>query len=67
MDENSGAYIVSWDFSNGKDNSVLLVGRQVPMKPIGHRIEIVNAFQGADAEALWQMLTERKDVIRDVY
>lgn len=59
--ENNGALIVSWDFSNGEDRGVLLVGRQVPIKPIGHRIEIVNAFQGADAEALYQMLTEKKE------
>lgn len=67
MLESSGAYIVSWDFSHGKDVGVVIVGKQVPMKPIGHRIEIVNAFQGADAEALLQMLTERKDVKRDGY
>ena len=61
--ESNGALIVSWDFSHGEDSGVLLVGKQIPIKPIGHKIEIVNAFQGADAVALYQMLTEKKEVL----
>lgn len=55
--ETSGAVIVSWDFSNGKDVGVLLVGKKDPGKPI----EIINAFQGKEAEELYQRLTTRKD------
>lgn len=59
--ESNGALIVSWDFTKGEDVGVLIVGRQVPKEPVGHRIEIVNAFQGPDARALYEMLTEKKE------
>ena len=65
--KSNDALVVAWDFSHGTDRSVLIVGRQVPVKPIGHKMEIINAFQGPDAEAMYQMLTERKDVIIDGY
>lgn len=50
-----GSVIVSWDFSNGRDNSVLLVGKQVN----GH-VYIVNAFQGKEAVELHKKLTTVK-------
>lgn len=50
-----GSVIVSWDFSNGRDNSVLLVGKQVN----GH-VYIVNAFQGEEAVELHKKLTTVK-------
>lgn len=50
-----GSVIVSWDFSNGKDAGVLLVGKQEPGKPV----QIVNAFQGEEAEKLMKKLTIR--------
>lgn len=53
-----GSCIVSWDFSNGKDKAILLVGKKKP----GKAVEIVNAFQGEEAEKAYQMLMERKDV-----
>lgn len=55
----SGSVIVSWDFSNGKDNDILLVGKKNPGKPV----EIINAFQGKEAEDLYKKLTtvKRKD------
>ena len=46
-----GAFIVSWDFSNGKDKEVLLVGE----KKEG-RIDIVNAFQGEEAVEIYKKL-----------
>jgi hypothetical protein len=58
--ESNGALIVSWDFTRGEDVGVLIVGKQVPKKPIGHRIEIVNAFQGDEARAMYNMLTKKK-------
>lgn len=53
--ENTGSVIVSWDFSHGKDVSVLLVGVQTD-----GRVDIVNAFQGAEAEELHKKLTVPK-------
>ena len=58
--ESNGSLVISWDFSHGEDVGVLLVGKQVPMKPIGHRIEIINAFQGDEARAVYKMLTKKK-------
>ena len=49
--KNSGAFIVAWDFSNGADNEVLLVGE----KKEG-RIDIVNAFQGEEAIEIYNKL-----------
>lgn len=48
----SGSVIVSWDFSNGKDVDVLIVGRQQNGK-----IDVVNAFQGSEAVELYLRLT----------
>ncbi len=49
--------LVSYDNTNGKDNSVLLVGKKHPNKPA----EIINAFQNEEADELWQRLTTRKN------
>lgn len=43
--------IVSWDFSHGKDVGVLIIGKQEKGK-----IEIINAYQGEEAKALYQKL-----------
>ena len=40
--------LVSFEPSNGVDNCVLVVGR----KSVGQAVEIINAFQGLEAEAL---------------
>jgi hypothetical protein len=55
------ALIVSWDFTHGKDSDILLVGRRIPMEPIGHRVEVINAFQGDEARAVFEMLTRKKE------
>lgn len=49
----NGSIIVSWDFSNGKDNSILLVGQQK-----NGVVNVINAFQGEEAEELYRKLTE---------
>lgn len=54
-EENTGSVIVSWDFSHGKDVNVLLVGKQT-----NGRVDIVNAFQGEEAEELYKRLTVLK-------
>lgn len=53
--EMNGAVIVSWDFSNGPDNDILLVGKQKK-----GRVEIINAFQGTEAYELYKKLTIKK-------
>ena len=56
MKPTNGAFIVSWDFTNGKDKSILLVGK----KRLGHAVEIVNAFQGEEAEEIYEKLATVK-------
>lgn len=53
MTKTNGAYIVSWDFSHGEDNDVLIVGEQ---KKRGV-VDIVNAFQGKDARDIYERLS----------
>lgn len=49
--------IVSVDFSNGKDVGVLIVGRQQ-----NGRVDIINAFQGKEAEELYlKLITPPKE------
>ena len=55
MNSTHGSYIVSWDFSHGKDVGVLLVGRQTNGK-----IDIVNAFQDKEAEEIYKKLSTVK-------
>lgn len=55
-----GAVIVSWDFSNTKDNqdaAVLLVGKRAP----GKDAEIINEFYGQDAFDMYSKLMTRKE------
>lgn len=49
--KNVDSVIVSVDFSHGEDVGVLIVGKQMD----GH-MEIINAFQGAEAGFLWEKL-----------
>lgn len=49
--KSTDSVIVSWDFSHGKDVGVLIVGKQEKGK-----VEIINAYQGEEAEALYQKL-----------
>ena len=54
--ETSGAVIVSWDFSNGQDKGILLVGR----KTHKDAITVINAFQGEEAHEIYEKLTTVK-------
>lgn len=49
--------LVSYDNTNGEDNSILLVGKKHPKKPV----EIINAFQNKEADELWEKLTTKKN------
>lgn len=51
-----GAVIVSWDFSNGKDHDILLVGKREH-----GTVEIINAFQGQEARDIYHKLITRKE------
>lgn len=48
----SDTILVSVDFTNGKDTGVLVVGRKRP----NQSVEIINAFQGKEAEDLYLKL-----------
>ena len=50
------ALIIGYDFSHGKDNTVLVVGRKGP----NETAEIINAFQGEEAEKLYEKLVTKK-------
>lgn len=52
MNNTHGAYVVSWDFSHGKDVGVLIVGSQQNGK-----MDIVNAFQGQEAYDIYEKLS----------
>ena len=53
MNKTNGAYVVSWDFSNGIDKGVLIVGYQEKKKT-----NIVNAFQGKEAYDIYEKLSK---------
>lgn len=44
--------IISIDTTNGKDNTVLIVGRKRPAQ----EMEIINAFQGTEAIEMYHKL-----------
>lgn len=51
----SGAVVVSWDFAHGMDVGVVLVGEQK-----NGAMEVINAFQGKEAEEIYKKLTTPK-------
>ena len=53
MSKRKGSVIVSWDFSNGVETGVLLVGEKKPMQPV----KVVGAYQGKEAMNLMETLT----------
>lgn len=55
MTNTSGAYVVSWDFTRGKDVGVLIVGKQEK-----GTMKIVNAFQGQEAYDIYERLSTVK-------
>jgi hypothetical protein len=57
MPNTYGAYIVAWDFSNGEDSDVLIVGEQK-----NSTMNIVNAFQGKEARDIYEKLSTVKKV-----
>lgn len=55
MEKTIDTIIVSYDFTNGKDKSVLIVGRKQPNQVA----DIINAFQGQEAEELYKKLVTK--------
>ena len=55
--ETTDTILVSVDFSHGRDVGVLIVGR----KRMNQSVEIINAFQGAEAEELYSRLVTKKE------
>ena len=53
--------IVSYDNTNGRDLTILLVGNKRFNKPV----EVINAFQGKEAEELWTKLTTIREKKND--
>ncbi len=56
MNETTGCYLVSWDFSTGIDKGILLVAT----KEKG-LVTVINAFAGEEARDLYEKLTKAKD------
>ena len=50
----SGCFLVSYDFSDGKDVSNMLIGQ---IDVVKRNIKIINGFQGEEAEELFEKLT----------
>lgn len=57
MSGTTDTILVSYDFTHGKDESVLIVGTKRP----NQSVEIINAFQGEEAEELYKKLTTKKE------
>lgn len=55
MENKTETLLVGFDYTNGKDHTVLIVGKKRP----NESVEIINAFQGEEAEELYKRLTER--------
>lgn len=53
----TSSILVAYDNTNGKDKSVLIIGKKLP----NESVEIINAFQGDEAEELWNKLTIKKE------
>lgn len=47
--------LIGFDSTNGEDNTVLIVSRKRP----NESVEIINAFQGEEAEELYKKLVEK--------
>lgn len=51
--QTSGCFLVSFDFSNGRDNDIVIVGEKQPKK----EVQVINAFRGAEAREIYEKLT----------
>jgi hypothetical protein len=56
MSKTTDTILVSCDFGHGKDGCVLIVAR----KCMNQDIDIINAFQGEEAERIYNLLVTKK-------
>ena len=58
MIKKTGNLIIGYNFSNGEDNGVLIVGKRTK----GQNTDIVNAFQGKEAKDIFErLITVKKE------
>ena len=58
MNKKTGNLIIGYNFSNGEDNGVLIVGTRIK----GQNTDIVNAFQGKEAKEIFErLITVKKE------
>lgn len=55
--EENGSAIISWSRKHSKENNILIVGRQIDGK-----IDIINAFQGEEADDIYKKLIEKRPI-----
>lgn len=55
-----GSVVVSWDFSHGRDQDIMLVGKQE-----NGSMNVINVFQGPEVFDLWKKLTVREKKEQD--
>lgn len=53
----TSSIIVAYDYKEGSDNAVLIVGQKNPKMDI----QVINAFSGEEAKELWKKLTTVKE------
>ena len=59
MNKKTGNLIIGYNFSNGEDNGVLIVGTRIK----GQNTDIVNAFQGKEAKEIFErLITVKKEI-----
>ena len=55
----NGALLISWDFTKGRDNDLILVAQKDAKEPGG--LKIVNALSGPEAMDIYKRLVTRID------
>ena len=58
MSKKTGSLIIGYDFSKDENNGILIVGTRTK----GQNTDIVNAFQGKEAKAIFErLITVKKE------
>lgn len=53
----NGALLISWDFTKGRDNDLILVAQKDTKEPGG--LKIINAFSGSEAMDIYKRLVTK--------
>lgn len=53
----NGALLISWDFTKGRDNDLILVAQKDTKEPGG--LKIINAFSGPEAMDIYKKLVTK--------